>query len=288
MIRPSKWIGLIGAAGLLACAICGCSAIDSLTQKFMHSDKSSQNETPQVQEANDAIFLGERQAPALGQAVAAAVLGRYGLVSDPKLTRYVNLVGLTMASVSDRPDGNWCFAVLNTDQVNSYGGPDGYVMITLGALRQMHDEAELAGVLGNEISHVIHHDAMHAAQAALRPRTPATTQSTLTADQRNARFGQAADAVAEVVLVKGYDSSQEDAADAGAVSLLLAAGYDPASYLKFVQRMAQAQPQGGVAVFPTHPGLSDRAAKIQGQISQLSAAGGRSNQGRFVEQTAAQ
>ena len=90
---------------------------------------------------------------ALGRVVAARVLATYPLADDDKLQKYVTLVGKTVALQSSRPDLDWHFAVIETDMVNAFSCPGGYVFITTGAMAQIGSEAELAVVLGHEIAH---------------------------------------------------------------------------------------------------------------------------------------
>ncbi len=82
-----------------------------------------------------------------GREVAARVIARYGLYDNPKLMKYVNLVGHVISRTTNRPELEFHFAVLNTDEINAYAAPGGYVFVTRGALLRMRDEAELAGVL---------------------------------------------------------------------------------------------------------------------------------------------
>ena len=91
----------------------------------------------------------------LGRDVAANLLGASPLVNDPALQSYVNKVGMWIALHTDRPNLPWHFGVMDTDSVNAFATPGGYVFITRGMLLRMHDESELAGVLAHEISHVI-------------------------------------------------------------------------------------------------------------------------------------
>src|SRR6478609_5658236 len=90
----------------------------------------------------------------LGKQVSEKIRTRYGVVQDAAVHRYVNLVGLALAQGSTRPNLPWTFIVLDTDGVNAFAAPGGYVHITKGALALVKNEAELAGVLGHEIVHV--------------------------------------------------------------------------------------------------------------------------------------
>ncbi|HWR72808.1 MAG TPA: M48 family metalloprotease, partial [Nitrospirota bacterium] len=76
-----------------------------------------------------------------GREVAARIIGRYGLYQNTAVTKYVNLVGKVVAMNANRPELEFRFGVLNTDQVNAYAAPGGYVFVTRGALAKMQDEA---------------------------------------------------------------------------------------------------------------------------------------------------
>ena len=64
------------------------------------------------------------------------------------------LVGSVLAQASTAPELDWQFIVLDTDGVNAFAAPGGMVHITRGLLGLMKNEAELAGVLGHEITHI--------------------------------------------------------------------------------------------------------------------------------------
>lgn len=232
----------------------------------------------------EAYSITERDEPAMGQAVAMQVTNRYRIDPDTKLNQYVVLVGLTLTTTSPRPDGNWLFAVVDDAQPNAFSGPDGYVFITSAAVRQMRDESELAGVLAHEITHVLDH---HGRDAAKRSGlVSAGSEGVGTAMQKDPQLNQfttSVQGVGDVVLVKGYDRGQEDQADAGAVKLVAAAGYDPNGYLNFLTRVAQEQQQAGGrgGAFSTHPDAASRVAKVRQQIATMNVHGGATLRGRF-------
>ncbi|MEO8004689.1 MAG: M48 family metalloprotease [Betaproteobacteria bacterium] len=103
--------------------------------------------------------LGDREEAALGLEMAASLLGDQKLVEDPALAQYVNRVGMWVAQQSERPGLPWQFGVIDSDSVNAFAVPGGYVFVTRGMLGLLESESELAGVLGHEISHVVrkHH-----------------------------------------------------------------------------------------------------------------------------------
>lgn len=108
-------------------------------------------------------LLGGKTSPEeearIGQQIAGNLLGAAPLVRDDVLQRYVNRVGRWVALQSERPDLAWHFGVIDSDDLNAFAAPGGYVFLTRGLYRKLKSEAELAGVLGHEIGHVIrkHH-----------------------------------------------------------------------------------------------------------------------------------
>ena len=247
-----------------------------------------------LSEAHDARQLGEADEDELGKAVAILVTNKYSPSDDKKLIQYVNLVGYTLVSASKRPDGHYVFGVLDTDDIGAYSGPNGYVMITRGALKSMRDEAELAGVLAHELTHVLDHHGLDAARtAATKAGYMDATKSVLGPNNVTKFIDSGVDAVVR----NGYDKPQEQDADAGAVQLLIAAGYDPhsyANYLSHLSAMQEAQPRASTQqsqsaammkqIMATHPGIADRYAAVKEQIASAGTAanGGATMKARFA------
>lgn len=95
----------------------------------------------------------------IGQQIAGNLLGAAPLVKDENLQRYVNSVGLWVALQSERPTLPWRFGVIESEDINAFAAPGGYIFMTKGLYRRLNNEAELAGVLAHEIAHVVrkHH-----------------------------------------------------------------------------------------------------------------------------------
>ena len=109
-------------------------------------------------QAIDDLTIDEKEERQLGETVSTQIRQRFGVVQDPAIHKYVSLVGTAMAQQSDRPNLPWTFVVLDTDGVNAFASPGGFVHITRGALGLIRNEAELAGVLGHELAHVVRAD----------------------------------------------------------------------------------------------------------------------------------
>ena len=134
---------------LLALAGCGVLATPAAAQ-FGNIGKG----LSVAKKANDAVYT-EAEKQQLGAEVSANIRKKFGVVQDESVHRYVTLVGAVLARVSKKPDYTWRFIVLDTDAVNAFAAPGGYVHITKGCLALIANESELAGVLGHELVHVI-------------------------------------------------------------------------------------------------------------------------------------
>jgi len=228
-----------------------------------------------------AASMSEEAEDELGQTVALAATNRWPIYDQPELNKYVTMVGLTVASASNKPDANWYFAVLDTPELGAYSGPGGYVLITRGSIAAMEDESELAAVLAHEIAHVLNKDGFDAVKRSRM--NSAGLELAAASDSRLAAFNKESDFLVNTVLTSGWDQSQETKADAGAVKLLIKSGYEPRGLPRFLERMQKQGSRSG-KVFGTHPGTADRISRTTSQIGTAKA--GATNRERFVMRAA--
>jgi predicted Zn-dependent protease len=227
----------------------------------------------------NALALSEKDEDSIGQSIGVALTNRYPLVPNDNLQRYVNLVGVTVATGSPNPGGNWVFGVIDSPEVNAFSGPNGYVFVTRGALARMQDEAELAGVLAHEIAHVCNHDGLKQVQAA---EQRGALSEAMKANNRAMQFAAMADAGVDAITKQGYSQPQELAADGAAVGIMSAAGYDPQSYFRYLQRLQGAGGPGGGQLMSTHPGIGLRIQRVQQQLGSVRPGGATLAQ-RFMQ-----
>jgi predicted Zn-dependent protease len=235
------------------------SIVGSATHDSSLGSRTGQQVTAGVNTAK-AMSIDERAEKAMGESVVLAMTNKYKLSTNEKLNHYVSLVGQTVVGSSTAPDLEWVFGVLDTDDVNAFAGPGGFVLVTRGAIARMDDEAELAGVLAHEVAHVTQHHGLEAVKNSGKMKG-LTELAAASVDQRAAQFMPLASEAVDTVAVKGYDRGQEFRADEEAVRLLVAAGYDPNSYARF---LAKLQSKGGL--MSTHPGAAERAQRVASQI----------------------
>ena len=236
----------------------------------------------QAKEIKAAVVVPEEdEERALGQDVAATLLGASKPVANPKLQQYVNRVGLWVALQGSRPNLAWRFAVLDNDNVNAFATPGGYVFITRGLLAQLQSEAELAAVLGHEIAHVEkkHHLKAMKKDAGIKllGRGVGHVAGGAGSAEDRERLSKVA-GVAKGLYARGLDKEDEYDADRLGTVLAARAGYDPYGMVQVLQTLDSVNADSGkfALLFKTHPKPAERLARLDQALgSRLDSVGQR-------------
>ena len=125
--------------------------------------------------------------------------------------------------------------MLDTDGVNAFASPGGLVHVTRGALGLAKNEAELAGVLGHEIGHVVRKHTVNAIR-----KSNAVKLGSEAAGNRSAVLSNLANRAYEMVLENNFDRSDELDADRVGVGLTIKAGYAAKSLGDFLTTLTTA------------------------------------------------
>ncbi len=247
MTRSCRLSAALAAAGAFASALPAGATAQNLLDRLRQAANVARTLLP----------ISTAKEVEIGRGIAATIAGRYPVSHDTALTRYVNLVGLAVAAVAPRPDINYHFAVLETPDVNAFAAPGGYVFVTRGALGLIHNEAELAGVLGHEVGHV---NAKHVINQIRKSDTMREVKSQLdiqggTLDRI---VGTGTDA-----LFMGLSREDELQADSLGLEYAAGAGYDPGGLAAFVGRLSAHAGEGALAgFFATHPKPDERLERL--------------------------
>jgi predicted Zn-dependent protease len=204
-----------------------------------------------------------------GREVAARLIGRYGLYNNDALTKYINLVGLSLAAYSNRPELKYYFAVLNTSEINAYAAPGGYIFITKGAIDKMQDESELAGVMAHEMGHI---NGKHVVKELDIKATEGSASAGLArligggSESARLAFSKAVDQAMDTLFKTGYKRDDEIQADKGSVMLCAVAGYDPAGLIRYFERLSAAKGKSTEVLDKTHPAYNARIILLKDTI----------------------
>jgi predicted Zn-dependent protease len=196
--------------------------------------------------------------------VAARILGNTQLKKDEDLTRYLNRIGKGIAANAGRPELDFHFAVLNSDSVNAFAAPGGYVFVTSGALRLMADEAELAAVLGHEIGHVAAKHIVKELKIRGEDREGKSVTALIggTTDPIRLALQTMVDQAVSILFERGYQKQDEFEADRIGASLLALAGYDPTALQRYLLRIDAAKGSTTADIHRTHPPNSERSGAL--------------------------
>jgi beta-barrel assembly-enhancing protease len=208
------------------------------------------------------IQMTDDEETKLGEAVSERIRQRYGVVQDPAVHKYVSLVGRALTQAGTRPGLQWRFIVLDTDGVNALAAPGGLVHITRGALSLMKSEAELAGVLGHEISHVTEKHTIKAIQKGKMVQIGAD-ETVGSAGVFNKLVDKATD-----VVMAGFGREEELEADRKGIVIANTVGYSPSGLKDFLTTLAErnkasTQKQG---LFASHPEMKERFDKLDDTV----------------------
>jgi predicted Zn-dependent protease len=259
MIRPRRnFFFLIGFLVAVATGLGSCTT-NPATGESMFNLMSSQEEQK----------VGSEEHPKLVKAFG-------GEIADPELARYVTSVGNLLVKTSEMPDTPFTFTVLDSEIVNAFALPGGYVHITRGLMALANSEAELAGVLGHEIGHVTAH---HSAQLYTRSVLAQILATGVSIATGSSALGQVATQGADVYL-KSYSRENEYDADSLGVRYLGRASYDPkamADFLNSLEAHSRLQAElagrapGSVDQFDitaTHPLTLDRIERASAEANE--------------------
>jgi len=212
--------------------------------------------------------IGVEEEITLGEAVALEAFSRFGGEYPNKAwTRYINLVGQTVAEVSNRPTLPYHFAILNSEEQNAFAAPGGYIFITVGLLKSLKNEAELAGVLAHEVAHVTE---KHMLETIRRGAVlGSVSELTLTAMKQDPKmFSNAIDQMSELLFTKGLDKDKEYEADVVGIEYAYRAGYNPKGLKDYLQTLAKVEGKAESRFFTTHPSTKERISKIDTALNE--------------------
>ncbi len=203
--------------------------------------------------------ISDKDEQAIGAAVSRNVIAELGVYADPAVTKYVTLVGTILAQASTRPNLTWHFIVLDTDGVNAYAAPGGYIHITRGALALIKSEAELAGVLGHEIAHVTEKHSIRSIQRS-KGLSIASDEFSSQGGLLTSAISKLAEKGTEILLFNEFDRGQEMESDEVGLQLASKVGYSPAGLTTFLNHLAERNKDRKEknGLFATHPQLKER------------------------------
>lgn len=226
--------------------------------------KRGADKAADVKQKVDDLTFTEAEERQIGEQVSAKLRTRFGVYQSQDVTKYVALVGSVIAQASSKPGLEWQFIVLDSDGVNAYAAPGGFIHITRGLLGMLKDESELAGVLGHEVTHVTERHTIAAIQ-----RSKLTADVTSQAGGRSGLIARAGNKAFDDVFTGQFSQKDESEADRIGVRVANKAGYAPLGLAQALQKIldrntGQQEPNGW---FSSHPALKERITALDRQVT---------------------
>jgi beta-barrel assembly-enhancing protease len=214
--------------------------------------------------------ISQQQEVELGAQQAQQVKAQLPMLQDATVNAYVNSLGRSLASTTSRADLDWHFAVVNTDVINAFALPGGYIYVNRGVLERASNESEVAGVLAHEIEHVVRRHSVKQMEQVNNANIGVALACTLTNVCQN-QAAQAAIQVGGTAVFAKFSRGDEVQADEGGFDTMIRAGINPRGMLTFFQKLLAEEKSGGGAAsswFSDHPGTDDRISDIQRMLNE--------------------
>lgn len=236
--------------------------------------------------------LGPHKASAIGASMLHQMRARHMVENDPLVTAYINDLGYRLVAHSDDPTHDFTFFVANTQAINAFAAPGGYIGVNAGLIGLTHSEGELAAVMSHEIGHITQH---HLQRSLEQQQQDAPLQALVMlgavaagmADNSHGHpygyggYESGSSNAAAGVLAAGmgllqqrrinFTRKDEIEADRTGIETLAKSGYDPEDMADFFQRMKKTTGGGDDVpqILQSHPVTTSRIADAKARAGQL-------------------
>jgi beta-barrel assembly-enhancing protease len=222
----------------------------------------AQSSNPFLSTKSDPIFISRAEEIAIGQKAHEQLMAQNKLCPSQELQSYISLIGQRLVSKSDRADLEFHFTVFDSDVINAYALPGGFVYITTAIMAQFQDEAELAAVLGHEIGHVVRQHGVKHLQRGLLLSYGLNWMKQQAGGNAAGQFIQNASAISANFLMMRNSREDELEADEQGLKIASKAGYDPEGSIDLQKILLKLRNGGQPDLFSqysaTHPISEDR------------------------------
>jgi predicted Zn-dependent protease len=231
----------------------------------------------------DDMKFSEKEERQIGEQVSGMLRAKYGVYQDKEVTKYVTLIGTTIAQASEKPNLEWNFIVLDTDGVNAFAVPGGIVHVTRGLLGLLKNESELAGVLGHEVTHITKRHSIAALQQS--KGISMGTDLAGSGGTRDYFLAKISEKMYHFFLDNDFKRSDEDESDDIGLRLANKVGYAPAGLAEALKKIQarnsdRAEKNG---LFASHPSIKDRISNAEKLIAKEKLTATATGQARYAK-----
>ncbi|MFA5291633.1 MAG: M48 family metallopeptidase [Phycisphaerae bacterium] len=212
---------------------------------------------------NQFLLVNPEQEKKMGEEYSKQVEKELGQsIKDVELQNYINSVGQNIARVSHSPEAGFSYKAIDSNTVNAFALPGGYIYITTGLLKELKTEAQLAGVLAHETAHVT---ARHIAQQITRDYIIGIGFSVAGSASGSSAAVRVADIVRQLEGMS-FSRAHERQADQVGMDYLVKAGYTPNGMIETMEILEKQNESRTIEFFSTHPSPENRIELLKEQI----------------------
>src|SRR5262245_883461 len=207
----------------------------------------------------------------LGRQSAADVERQMQIVREGTAAAYVNGLGKRLASFApNNQNYPFQFKIVNEKSINAFALPGGFIYIHRGAIEAADNEAQLAGVIGHEVGHVVlRHGTNQVSKSYLAQAPLAVLGGVLGSNSLGGLIAQLGGSFAVTSLMLKYSRTDESQADLIGTQILYDAGYDPNAMVEFFEKIEQQSKGSFSDFFSDHPKPENRIRNVQREIQKL-------------------
>jgi Peptidase family M48/DnaJ-like protein C11, C-terminal len=210
----------------------------------------------------------------VGQQVAPDAERQLSMLNNSRVDSYVNALGQRLAAKAPGERYPYQFKVVDDEAINAFALPGGPVYVNRGVIEAADNEAQLAGVIAHEISHVaLRHGTNQASKASAAQLPLAILGGIIGSDSTKGAIAQLGASFAMNSILLKYSRTAESQADIMGTQILYDAGYDPRAMAQFFKKLeAQQQGNGPVEFFSNHPSPDNRIERVDQEVQALGGA----------------
>ncbi len=204
----------------------------------------------------------------IGKEVVKEVESTETILNNTEVQNYVNKIGQKVVKVCDRKNIKYTFKVLDSDEINAFACPGGFIYIYKGLLKTMDNEAQLAAVLAHEVGHVVARHSIKRLQAAYGYTI---VMEIALGDKMGKLARQAVDAATGLIL-QGYGRENEYEADNYGVIYEKKAGFNPKGMVQLFEKFKKLEgkpPSFFEKLLASHPPAGDRITNANKKIKEI-------------------
>jgi predicted Zn-dependent protease len=218
-----------------------------------------------------ACGVSTQQEVELGTSYSQQINAQLPIVSDPEINRYVNVLGDSIAKLSDERNLDWHFYIVDSREVNAFAVPGGFIYVNRGLIERAQNLSMLAGVLGHEIGHVTERHSVQQMEKMQQANIGVTLACILTKVCESQAAGALINVAGTAVFAK-FSRDDEREADRAGITFVTRAGIDPRGIPAMFRVLLAERNRQSSAVdswFSTHPLEEDRIQETEAMISQI-------------------